>query len=137
MAKKKVTKKVSQSPKVKAEIAKPNKITKSAPLGVKIISVLEYMGTALLFMRAMIIMPIFQNHSMVLPAVLEMAVGWEHNFEDVLGKPLRIEENTVVCIIEAMKVMNEVKAGVAGVVAEVLTDNAEPVEFGSKLFRIV
>jgi len=49
----------------------------------------------------------------------------------------RVEENTVICIIEAMKVMNEVKAGMSGTVAEILMDNAHPVEFGSKLFRIV
>ncbi len=48
----------------------------------------------------------------------------------------RVNENTVVCIIEAMKVMNEVKAGMSGTVAEVLIDNAHPVEFGTKLFRI-
>ncbi len=49
----------------------------------------------------------------------------------------RVQENTVVCIIEAMKVMNEVKAGASGVVAEILVDNAHPVEFGTKLLRIV
>ncbi|MBS0650861.1 MAG: acetyl-CoA carboxylase biotin carboxyl carrier protein, partial [Verrucomicrobia bacterium] len=49
----------------------------------------------------------------------------------------RVEENTVVCIIEAVKVMNEVKAGVSGVVAEILVDNAHPVEFGTKILRIV
>lgn len=49
----------------------------------------------------------------------------------------RVEPHTVVCIIEAMKVMNEVKAGVAGVVAEVLVENAHPVEFGTRLIRIV
>ena len=49
----------------------------------------------------------------------------------------RVEENTVVCIIEAMKVMNEVKAGISGTVAEILAENAHPVEFGTKLFRIV
>ena len=49
----------------------------------------------------------------------------------------RIEENTVVCIIEAMKVMNEVKANVSGTVGEILVDNAHPVEFGTKIFRIV
>lgn len=49
----------------------------------------------------------------------------------------RVEESTVVCIIEAMKVMNEVKAGVAGVIAEVCLENGHPVEFGTKLFRIV
>ena len=47
-----------------------------------------------------------------------------------------VTENQVVCIIEAMKVMNEVKAGVNGVVEEVLMDNSHPVEFGTKLFRI-
>jgi acetyl-CoA carboxylase biotin carboxyl carrier protein len=49
----------------------------------------------------------------------------------------RVEENTVVCIIEAMKVMNEVKAGTSGVVAEICVENAHPVEFGTKIFRIV
>ena len=49
----------------------------------------------------------------------------------------RVSEDTVVCLVEAMKVMNEVRAGTKGVVAEVLTENAHPVEFGSKLFRIV
>ncbi len=49
----------------------------------------------------------------------------------------RVEENTVVCIIEAMKVMNEVKAGMSGTVAEILLENGHPVEFGAKVFRIV
>ena len=49
----------------------------------------------------------------------------------------KVDENTVVCIVEAMKVMNEVKAGVSGTVAEICLDNGHPVEFGSKLFRIV
>jgi acetyl-CoA carboxylase biotin carboxyl carrier protein len=49
----------------------------------------------------------------------------------------RVDENTVVCIIEAMKVMNEVKAAVSGTIAEILVSNAHPVEFGAKLIRIV
>lgn len=48
-----------------------------------------------------------------------------------------VTEETVVCIIEAMKVMNEVKAGKKGKIAEILIDNADPVEFGTALFRIV
>lgn len=48
----------------------------------------------------------------------------------------KVDKNTVVCIIEAMKVMNEVKAGISGTVVEVLVDNGSPVEFGTKLFRI-
>ncbi|MBX3743901.1 MAG: acetyl-CoA carboxylase biotin carboxyl carrier protein [Verrucomicrobiae bacterium] len=43
---------------------------------------------------------------------------------------------TVVCIIEAMKVMNEIKAEVRGVVTQVLVDNAKPVEFGQPLFKV-
>lgn len=49
----------------------------------------------------------------------------------------KIEKYTVVCIIEAMKVMNEVKAGISGTVAEILVENGHPVEFGTKLFRII
>lgn len=48
----------------------------------------------------------------------------------------KIDKNYVICIIEAMKVMNEVKAGVAGTVVEVLVESGHPVEFGTKLFRI-
>jgi len=47
-----------------------------------------------------------------------------------------VEEETVVCIIEAMKVMNEVKAGMRGTVAEVLMQSGDPVEFGTKIIRI-
>jgi acetyl-CoA carboxylase biotin carboxyl carrier protein len=49
----------------------------------------------------------------------------------------KVDKNTVVCIIEAMKVMNEIKANVTGTVAEVLVETGQPVEFGTKLFRIV
>src|SRR5579872_4527981 len=45
----------------------------------------------------------------------------------------RVDENTVVCIIEAMKVMNEVKAGMSGIVAEICIENGHPVEFGTKI----
>lgn len=43
---------------------------------------------------------------------------------------------TVVCIIEAMKVMNEIKAEMKGVITEVLVENAKPVEFGQPLFKL-
>lgn len=48
----------------------------------------------------------------------------------------KIDKNSVVCIIEAMKVMNEIKSGVVGTIAEILVENGHPVEFGTKLFRI-
>jgi acetyl-CoA carboxylase biotin carboxyl carrier protein len=47
-----------------------------------------------------------------------------------------VTEDTVVCIIEAMKVMNEIKAGVRGVVTEVLVQNGQPVDFNRPLFRV-
>ena len=47
-----------------------------------------------------------------------------------------VNPDTVVCIIEAMKVMNEIKAEVKGVVTQSLMDNAKPVEFGQPLFKI-
>lgn len=47
-----------------------------------------------------------------------------------------VEPETVVCIIEAMKVMNEIKAEARGVITEVLVENAKPVEFGQALFKI-
>jgi len=43
---------------------------------------------------------------------------------------------TVVCIIEAMKVMNEIKAEVKGVVTQILVENGKPVEFGQPLFKV-
>jgi acetyl-CoA carboxylase biotin carboxyl carrier protein len=52
-----------------------------------------------------------------------------------VGKP--VTEDTVVCIIEAMKVMNEIKAETSGVIAEVLADNGKPVQFGQALFRVL
>jgi len=47
-----------------------------------------------------------------------------------------VDPDTVVCIIEAMKVMNEIKAEVRGVITQVCVDNAKPVEFGQPLFKI-
>ncbi|MFC6617843.1 acetyl-CoA carboxylase biotin carboxyl carrier protein [Deinococcus radiophilus] len=48
----------------------------------------------------------------------------------------RVEEGQVLCIIEAMKLMNEIEAESSGVVREILVKNAEPVEFGQTLFII-
>ena len=47
-----------------------------------------------------------------------------------------VNEDTVVCIIEAMKVMNEIKAETSGVIAEVVAENGKPVQFGQALFKI-
>jgi acetyl-CoA carboxylase biotin carboxyl carrier protein len=47
-----------------------------------------------------------------------------------------VNPDTVVCIIEAMKVMNEIKSEVKGVITQVLIENAKPVEFGQPLFKL-
>ncbi len=47
-----------------------------------------------------------------------------------------VTADTVVCIIEAMKVMNEIKAEINGVIAEVIAENGKPVQFGQALFRV-
>ena len=48
----------------------------------------------------------------------------------------RVEDKTVVCIIEAMKIMNEIQAEVKGTVTEMLVENGQPVEYGQRLFKI-
>jgi acetyl-CoA carboxylase biotin carboxyl carrier protein len=47
-----------------------------------------------------------------------------------------INEESLVCIIEAMKVMNEIKAEIKGVVVEILVENGTPVQFGQPLIRV-
>jgi acetyl-CoA carboxylase biotin carboxyl carrier protein len=53
-----------------------------------------------------------------------------------VGLGTEVSPDTVVCIIEAMKVMNEIKAEVAGVISQSLVENAKPVEFGQPLFKV-
>jgi acetyl-CoA carboxylase biotin carboxyl carrier protein len=54
-------------------------------------------------------------------------------FADVGAK---VVENAVVCIIEAMKIMNEIQAEMKGTVVEVLVENGQPVEYGQRLFKL-
>jgi acetyl-CoA carboxylase biotin carboxyl carrier protein len=54
-------------------------------------------------------------------------------FVDVGAK---VDEKTVVCIIEAMKIMNEIQSEAKGTVVEVLVENGQPVEYGQRLFKI-
>ena len=48
----------------------------------------------------------------------------------------KVTPTTVVCIIEAMKLMNNIEAGLTGAIAEILVKNQDPVEFGQVLFRV-
>jgi acetyl-CoA carboxylase biotin carboxyl carrier protein len=48
----------------------------------------------------------------------------------------KVVENTVVCIIEAMKIMNEIQAEAKGTILEILVESGQPVEYGQRLFKI-
>jgi acetyl-CoA carboxylase biotin carboxyl carrier protein len=48
----------------------------------------------------------------------------------------KIEESSVVCIIEAMKIMNEIQAETKGTLLEAYVENGQPVEYGQRLFKI-
>ena len=47
-----------------------------------------------------------------------------------------VSSDSIVCIIEAMKIMNEIQAERSGTIAEVLIENGQPVEYGQRLFRL-
>jgi acetyl-CoA carboxylase biotin carboxyl carrier protein len=49
---------------------------------------------------------------------------------------MRVEPTTIVCIIEVMKMMNSIPAGIAGTIAEIHVENAQAVEYGQPLFRV-
>ena len=48
----------------------------------------------------------------------------------------KVSENSVVCIIEAMKIMNEIQSELKGTVLEILVENGQPVEYGQRLFKL-
>lgn len=75
------------------------------------------------------------------PEITAPMVGTFYSSESPEADPFvkvgsKVDEDTVICIIEAMKVMNEIKAETKGTITEVLVDNASPVQFGEPLFRI-
>ncbi len=51
-----------------------------------------------------------------------------------MGQTIRVGQ--ALCIVEAMKLMNEIEAEVAGTVVEVLFENGKPVEYGDRLFKV-
>jgi acetyl-CoA carboxylase biotin carboxyl carrier protein len=48
----------------------------------------------------------------------------------------KIEHGTVLCIVEAMKLMNEIESDVSGTILEILAENGKPVEYGDRLFKV-
>ncbi len=47
-----------------------------------------------------------------------------------------VEESSIACIIEAMKIMNEIQAETRGTILEMLVENGQPVEYGQRLFKV-
>ena len=56
--------------------------------------------------------------------------------KELAEKGAKVAENTVVCIIEAMKIMNEIQAELKGTIVEVLVESGQPVEYGQRLFKV-
>jgi acetyl-CoA carboxylase biotin carboxyl carrier protein len=78
------------------------------------------------------VVPIMEAAAPALPAATPQAP----DAAPFVSPGQEVTPDTVVCIIEAMKVMNEVKAEVAGTIAEVCAENGKPVQFGQALFRL-
>jgi len=53
-----------------------------------------------------------------------------------VDKGTKVDPDSVVCILEAMKVMNEIHAEVKGTIVDILVENGQPVEFGQPLFKV-
>jgi acetyl-CoA carboxylase biotin carboxyl carrier protein len=75
------------------------------------------------------------------PTVNSPMVGTFYRSASPGDKPMvsigdQIDENTTVCIVEAMKVMNEIKAEMRGTVARVLAEDGKPVQYGQPLFEL-
>jgi acetyl-CoA carboxylase biotin carboxyl carrier protein len=58
------------------------------------------------------------------------------NVEPFVKVGQAIEKGQVVCIVEAMKLMNEIESDVSGRISKILLENAQPVEFGQELFLV-
>ncbi|MFM8219384.1 MAG: acetyl-CoA carboxylase biotin carboxyl carrier protein, partial [Planctomycetaceae bacterium] len=76
-----------------------------------------------------------------LPAIKSPTVGTYYESAAPGEKPFvnvgsKVTAETVVCLIEAMKVFNQITADTSGTIAEILVKNGDPVDFGQPLFRV-
>ena len=77
-----------------------------------------------------------QGHILTSPIVGTFYRAPSPEAEDYVKPGDRVEKGQVLCIVEAMKLMNEIESELSGVILEVLPENAQPVEFGEPLFSI-
>ena len=80
--------------------------------------------------------PAEQLHEIRSPMVGTFYAAPSPDSEPFVQVGAAVRDDSAVCIIEAMKVMNEIKAECSGVIREICVKNAQPVEFGQVLFRV-
>ncbi len=80
--------------------------------------------------------PAIEGHVLTSPIVGTFYAAPSPDSPPYVEVGARVEQGQVVCIVEAMKLMNEIEADVSGTVASVVAENGDPVEFGAPLFVI-
>ena len=80
--------------------------------------------------------PALEGHVLSSPIVGTFYAAPSPDAPPYVEEGSRVEKGQVVCIVEAMKLMNEIEADVSGVIASVVPANGDPVEFGAPLFVI-
>ncbi|MBP2078229.1 acetyl-CoA carboxylase biotin carboxyl carrier protein [Oceanobacillus polygoni] len=76
------------------------------------------------------------DHEIVSPMVGTFYAASSPESDPFATKGSSVEANTIVCIVEAMKLFNEIEAEISGEIVEVLVENGELVEYGQPLFRV-
>lgn len=76
------------------------------------------------------------DHEIVSPMVGTFYTAPSPEKESFVTVGSKVEESTVVCIVEAMKLFNEIEAEVSGEIVEILVENGQLVEYGQPLFRV-
>lgn len=76
------------------------------------------------------------SHSIISPMVGTFYTAASPDSPTFVSVGQQVTPDTVICIIEAMKVMNEIKAETSGTVVEVIAENGKPVQYGQPLFRL-
>lgn len=76
------------------------------------------------------------NHEIVSPIVGTLYMSPSPDSGPYVSKGAMVKKDTVVCIVEAMKLFNEVEAEITGEIVEILAEDGEMVEYGQPLFRV-
>jgi len=75
-------------------------------------------------------------HTFTAPIVGTFYLTPKPDAEPFVKKGSEVSEGSVLCVIEAMKIFNQIESDVAGTIVKIFVDNGQPVEFGEPLFQI-